>query len=80
MNTYRVKLSDRQRARNIEAPDAKAAVEAAVGQRLIHANLDTWKQDGTMGIYAIAVATGPTRGGSTPFRNITAHVTTKPAP
>lgn len=74
MNTYTVQISDRKRTRTLSAHDAGDAVAAAVGNRLLTQRLDSWYDGGGSWVYECAVATGPTRGGSTPFRNIRVYV------
>jgi hypothetical protein len=69
---YHITFSDRQRARHIIADSAADAIRAA-RRDLIHARLNTWSD--TELVFDLAIQTGPTRHGSTPFRNISAIVT-----
>lgn len=72
---YRIEISDRSRAKIIcGAYDAQDALRKAIGNRLINARHDCSAADGSYAMYDVAVATGPTRHGATPFRNITARI------
>lgn len=71
----RIELSDRTRARNVEIAhkfDIPDAIAKVVGERFIHARQDSYSVDSA--VYEVAVSTGPTRNGSTPFKNIRAYV------
>lgn len=74
MSKFRVSLTDRQTRRTVEATDATEAVRQVVGQRLINCRMSSWAANGSYADFDVAVQTGPTRGGATPFRNISAHV------
>lgn len=79
MNTYRIEISDRQRARNVKAHSASDAIRLAVGERLINTrhDHDVVNRAGRIEYtrYEAAVQTGRTIGGATPFRNIWITVT-----
>ena len=74
MSKFRISISDRNTRRTIEAHDATEAVRRAVGQRLITCRQNAAAMDGSCAEYDVAVQTGPTRSGATPFRNIRAYV------
>ncbi len=74
MNQYTVALSDRKRRRTVRAYSGTDAVQLAVGGRFINCREDSWNQAGES-TYNVAVQTGRTVGGATPFRNIFAYVT-----
>lgn len=74
--TYRVSIGDRQRDRIIRTETTPAdAARAAVGSRLLTCR----EESRSMGrdpiwVYEVAVQTGPTRSGSTPFANVRVYV------
>lgn len=71
----RIELSDRTRAANVEIDepfDIPEAIAQVVGKRFLHARQDSYRNDSA--VYEVAVSTGPTRNGSTPFQNIRAYV------
>lgn len=75
MATYRICIGDRKRTRIIrDAPDVSDAIRAAVGQRLMFSRRDSRSWSGDVELHEIAVRAGPTRHGSTPFRNVWVHV------
>ena len=79
MAQYRIEISDRERARNVQAGDARDAIATAVGSRLLHARHDCDSVDRNGRVqysrFEAAVQTGRTVGGATPFRNIWVTVT-----
>lgn len=70
MNTYRIEMNDRQRARKIEAIDAREALAKAYGERFYSArhDSDSVRRDGSVEFsrYQVTVQTGPSRHGTTP--------------
>lgn len=74
MNKYTVSLSDRTRRRTVVAQSSSEAVRAVVGQRLINCRQDSCSHDGKHMTYSVAVQTGRTVNGATPFKNIWAYV------
>jgi len=75
MKTYRISISDRQRNRIIRADRAVDAIRVAIGERFINARENSVSMRGDVSHYEVAVATGPTRNGNTPFRDIAVIVT-----
>lgn len=76
MKTVIVELSDRKNARRVQLQDYESgsdAVRKVVGSRLINERCAEWNNAGDA-IYECMVSTGPTRNGSTPFKNIRAYV------
>lgn len=77
-STYRIEMSDRQRARKIEAFTAREALAQAYGRRYYSARHDfsSVRRDGSVeyDCYEITVRTGPTRNGSTPVKQCRATV------
>ena len=78
MTAYRIELSDRQRARTVNANDAKEAIAAACGSRFYSArhDSDSVRRDGSIEYsrYEVNVQTGPAKGGSTPVSRAWATV------
>jgi len=80
MTTYKIWLSDRTRAKRVTVDHDQGerldqALAEAIGKRCYGLpHLESYSTRGLSGTYQATVRTGPTRGGSTPVKNVWVHV------
>lgn len=58
MYNYKIKRSDRTRARIIRAEFVEAAVRLAAGKLFYSARLDNWREDGSSGTWRVTLCAG----------------------
>lgn len=58
MYVYKIKRSDRTRARIVRAEFVEAAVRLAAGKLFYSARLDSWREDGSSGTWRVTLCAG----------------------